>query len=72
MKLSIGRVEIGHGKPGSHGKVMEIDLVWKSHGDLQKNPGKPGKVMEICLTLDIRVLKSPYFAAYLTYESCKI
>ena len=43
------RVVTGHGKPGSHGKVMEIDLVWKSHGDMQK---KRGKVMEICLTLE--------------------
>jgi len=41
---------IGHGKPGSHGKVMEIDLVWKSRGGLQKNPGK---VREIRLTLEI-------------------
>ena len=47
------RVVTGHGKPGSQGKVMEIDLVWKSQGDLQKNPGKPGEVMEIRLTLEI-------------------
>ena len=31
-------------------EVMEIDLVWKSRGDLQK---KPGKVGEIRLTLEI-------------------
>ena len=38
------RVETGHGKPGSQGKVMEIDLVWKSQGDLQKTLKKSGKL----------------------------